>query len=290
MNPKQEKASPKPVKAKAEPRPITADMVKAAVTSRDDFAFEIRVRALLGEHGASNVRHGWSYLDPVEEKPRQFDLRGELHHFRGVRSIQLAIECKNLDPKVPLVISGTARTYEEAYHHFINSGALERGVFVAGPDVRGVYHRYKFVGRSIARLTPKDAGLEVSRREDEADIYKRWSQALASAADPAKAAATNQNVQTVVIPAVVVPDGSLWEVFYDEIGNIQDEPKLVDETTFFVGHEVVLEPGNLWIKLSHVQFFTVAGLNRFLASLTPTTADWNEWFPDKAERYSPPVH
>ncbi len=132
--------------------------------------------------------------------------------------------------------------------------------------------------------------LEVSKRDDEADIYKRWSQALASAVDPARSAASNANVQTAVIPAVAVPDGSLWQMFYDEKGELQDKPTLVESSTLFVGHEVLLELRNLWMRLSHVQFFTVTGLNRFLAKLTTTTADWNEWFPDKAERYTPPVH
>jgi hypothetical protein len=265
-------------------------MVKAAITSRDDFAFEIRVRALLTKYGASNVRHGWSYLDPVEEKPRQFDLRGDLCHFRGVRSIQLAIECKNLDPNAPLVISGTARAHDEAYHHYISSGSLQPSVFVAGPGVRAVYHQYEFVGRNIVRLSQKGDELERSKREDEADIYKRWSQALASAVDPAKSAATNGSLKTAVIPIVVVPDGTLWQVFYDEKGDLQGEPMRTDSTTFFVGHEIELIPRNLWMKLSHVQFFTVAGLDKFLASLTTTTADWNEWFPEVTEQYAPPIH
>jgi hypothetical protein len=161
---------------------------------------------------------------------------------------------------------------------------------MAGPDVRAVYHQYKFVGRSIARLSRKGDALEISKREDEADIHKRWSQALASAVDPAKSAATNGTIQTAVIPAVVVPDGSLWQMFYDEKGDLQGEPEQVDSTTFFVGHEIELMPRNLWMKLSHVQFFTIAGLNKFLANLTTTTANWNEWFPDQTERYTPPIH
>jgi len=290
MNPKHEKAEAKPGEAPRDPVPITSDMVKAAITNRDDFAFEIKVRALLIKHGASNVRHGWSYLDPVEEKPRQFDLRGEMCHFNNLRFIQLAVECKNLEPSQPLVISGTARTYEEAYHHYLSSDSLRCWVYEAGADTRGVYHRYEFVGRHVTRLSLKGNALEISKRDEEGDIYKRWSQALASAVDPAKSAANNTGVQTAVLTAVVIPDGSLWQMFYDDKGNLQDKPKLVESSTLFVGHEVVLDPRNLWMKLSHVQFFTVSGLDRFLANLTPTTADWNEWFPDKAERYTPTVH
>ncbi len=269
---------------------ITPEMVNAFVASKDDFGFEIRVKAVLEKHNASNVRHGWSYIDPVEQKPRQFDLRADLLHFRNVRRLRLALECKNLDPVSPLVISGTARTAEEAYHHFIKAGTLPHGVYEAGYNVRGVYNRYSFVGRNINRAVLKGGSLEVAKRDDETDIYKRWSQALASAVDPSKEALTDGVLETAVIPAVVVPDDSLWQVSFDENGNVQDKPKLVEMVSIFVGHEVVLKSKSLWMKLSHVDFFTISGLSRFLAHLMNTTADWNEWFPDCASRYEPPVH
>ena len=59
-----------------------------------------------------------------------------------------------------------------------------RGVFVADPSVRGVYHRYEFVGRSITRLSISrrpmsglnlDRGLGPSHGKPRAPPLIRWS-------------------------------------------------------------------------------------------------------------------
>jgi len=102
------------------------------------------------------VRHGWTYLDPVEEKPRQFDLRCVLKHFNSERYMQMAVECKNLAPEAPLIISGTRRTYEESFHDFVHSdtrASTVTGTCVCRSHVKNeVYPCGGFVERAFSEL------------------------------------------------------------------------------------------------------------------------------------------
>ena len=270
---------------------ITGNDVKAAIAGNDTYAFELKVAALFKKHGG-NFRHGWYYVDPIEEKSRQFDLRADMFNNRGTRCLRFAVECKNLATGHPLVVSGTTRTYEEAFHHFILSGP-HRGGFAAGANTRGIYSQYSFVGKNLIRLNPKGNGLEV-KRDEETDIYKRWSQALASAVEMCVSAINLgseqvMEIEPAVVPAVVVPDGTLWEMAYNEDGTLDGEPKETDATTVFVNHKVELVARNFWMRLSHVNFWTVSGLDRFLAGLHGSPANWDQWFPSRDYPYTPPV-
>jgi hypothetical protein len=269
---------------------ITADAIAQAIATTDDFGHEMRVKAIL-KRGA-HVQHGWAYLDPIEGKPRQFDFRARVDHREHAWRIQMAVESKNLAAEAPLIISGTARTKEEAFHHFVVSETNQ-----GGPRVMSVwrdqeiYPQGRFAGKNALRLRP-DRGFLVPGPDS--DIYGRWAQALASADELCKEAiaATDhlqRQVCTVVLPVVVVPDGTLWMAEYREDGTMTG-PVQSDSTTLFVNHEIVVVPRNHWMKLGHVHFFTLKGLEGFMMTLTAKGASWEEWFPSSAEHYAPPVH
>src|SRR5436309_1377606 len=111
------------MKQKSPPPPIdiNAATLAQAIATGDDFAHEMHIKAVL-KRGA-RVQHGWSYLDPIEAKPRQFDLRARLEHRENARWINMAVEGKNFSAEMPLVVSGTARTQEEGFHHFVMAEA-----------------------------------------------------------------------------------------------------------------------------------------------------------------------
>jgi hypothetical protein len=117
--------------------------------------------------------------------------------------------------------------------------------------------------------------------EAESGIYDRWSQALASAKDLcAESLYSGQNEGnphlSVVLPGVVVPDGTLWEARYDRDGE-SAAPEAVEATTVFVNHEIEVKKSNNWTNLSHVHFWTLSGLKHFLDSLRKEGA-WDVWF------------
>jgi len=274
-------------------------MILEQLQRSDDFGFELKTKGTL-ENAGARVTHGWTYIDPIEEKPRQFDLRAQfLNLGAGRHHLLLAAECKNLDPIAPLVISGTRRTKDEAFYDFVQAdgtNGLRQHVMRVRADCY-LYQRDEFVGKSLLRLKPdektKGAAKLIPASEKESDVYGRWSQALASAGDLCREAAsiganTGEVHKSIIIPAVVVPDGALWTVEYKKDGTIFEGPKAADAATIFVNHEITIVPKNLWTNLSHVHFFTLTGLQDFLAPLNrfPST----DWFPTTAERHQPTMH
>src|SRR5258708_23937041 len=144
---------------------VTVDLLKKAILAEDDFGHEMRVRKILEDIPRSNVAHGWTYKDPQEGKPRQFDLRFTLSIPEHNRRFQLAVECKNLAPDAPLVVCGTDRTASESFHYYMRSMVTEQmryGSMTAIPETslqrsngaRSYYKPGEFVGKSLLRLKP----------------------------------------------------------------------------------------------------------------------------------------
>lgn len=274
------------------PEPVTADAIAQAIAHSDDFGHEMRVRAVLRLRGA-HVQHGWAYLDPVEGKPRQFDFRATLS--RETRTMKLAVEAKNLSPDAPLVVSGTTRVRDEAFHDRVKCQNRNGHDFIAVLRSRADQPFYpvgEFVGKSILRLKRDGKKGLVHSSSLESEIYNRWSQALASADELCKAAAISvagqHEKETVILPIVVVPDGTLWQAEYKADGTLAEPPAQVDATNLFLNHEVVVRPHNNWMNLSHVNFYTLTGLDQFLRDLP--NFQWSEWFSASAEAHTPPVH
>jgi len=280
---------------------ITADLIKASILTEDDFGHEMRVRKVLESVPGAEVTHGWTYRDPQEGKPRQFDLRFTLRHEKYGRCIQLAVECKNLSPDAPLIVSGTDRVASESFHDYIKSEtriglAFGQTAFTPSNSIQrcegasSVYKPGAFVGKSLLRLKPdaKESNL-VRAAAQESEIYGRWSQSLASADELCKRAPNfgfGQSkvaaVTTVTLPFVVVPDGTLWKCHYESTGKIRGAPIPADEVFFFINHLVEvrllpMEQGR--VALSHVHFVTLKGLRLFIQGLMSSVPGrWEEWF------------
>lgn len=79
--------------AKYRETPITAEDLTEYVTTQDDFGLELFVYAKARELGLS-ATHGGTYIDPVTEKLRQYDVRASAVQLPSGRRIDLAIECK----------------------------------------------------------------------------------------------------------------------------------------------------------------------------------------------------
>ncbi len=272
---------------------ITSTDIEAVIATEDDFGHEMRVGRVLRGYLGSQTSQGGTYADPVSGKARQFDFRWRYQ--LGEFGLSLAIECKNLNPDSPVVISGRERSKSEAFHELVesrkgghfrtNKGDIFLDVTAArvirritGND--SVYFPEAFVGKSLLQLKKKEG--KYTRTRD-VEIYEKWSQALASAVDLVHTAgrnataATNQHVFTFVVPVVVLPDDSLWKIEYDVNGKIVGHPQPANEVDFFVAHEASpsIEPGDLRqpYVFSHLHFLTLTG---FAALLLRITSD-KEW-------------
>jgi hypothetical protein len=266
------------------------------IEKEDDFGHEMRVGGALRNHIA-NVEHGGTYLDPLTQKPRQFDYRCSLR--REAKCLSLAVECKNLSPAVPLIISGTARAEGEAFHDLIESriGVRKRGsAIVAGASSitrrasreHAFYAPGQFVGKSVSRIETDKNPME---RLPDREIYEKWTQALSSAVGLAESACrlaevSFPTVTTAILPVLVVPDGVLWSANYDDNGRMPSDPATSDECELFLGKEIELgqkgTPLFHRFKFSHVHFFTLKGLGSFLSKMALNEHAWSRLFTDKA--------
>lgn len=278
--------------------PPTSEAILAILAEQDAFGHEMRVRRILQTVSDGNILHGGTYSDPLQQKVRQFDFRFVLSNQAARKRIRMAIECKSVPLGSPLIFTGTSRVNEEAYHEFFGSRFGRRdppGIIRGGPPWelwhcakrQSIYSTNVFVGKSLVRRE--------NNKNGESDIYDRWTQAVNSAFDlcrDAIEATLRDDFGQVVLPVVVVPDETMWEVGYDSSTCAPSTPKAVDEVRYFIGQKVPVplpphtqnHAGNrLIFQLSHVHFFTLRGIGQFLAKLSAAGADWDEWFPEGAQ-------
>jgi hypothetical protein len=272
---------------------LTPKSLLAAIERDDDFAFEMAVSRNLHRLKSIRIHHGGTYSDPVERKPRQFDFRCELWDDATPDRAKFAIEVKNLSSESPLVISGIRRPSTDSRHQWIVSdcslGILNAAVGICSSNSR-IYPAGVFTGKSLGRygIGPrnKSGGSDLLKTSDE-DIYKRWSQALASAYDlcesSARVAAGSgiKYMRTAIIPVVVVPDGTLWKIEYTDEGQRLGFPEPSNLLEFYVNHsQTIAHPAigaPMAFTFTHLHFVTLTGLTSLMAGFGETGAYWNTW-------------
>lgn len=130
-------------------------------------------------------------------------------------------------------------------------------------------------------------------RTQDSDIYDKWAQALSSGVELAGSAchsATVSSVQrfvTAVLPAVVVPDGLLWQVVYNDSGSVSTDPVQVDECELLVAREIEVggpkgTPLFHRFTFSHVHFFTLRGFGSFLSKMAVNEHAWTKLFTERS--------
>src|SRR6185503_3395391 len=106
---------------------ISPSDIQTVVLKEDDFGHEMRVGSVIRDIPNIQTQHSGTYTDSVSGKPRQFDFRCSLR--KESSELQLAVECKNLSASAPIVMCGTERQKNEAFHDLIESqwGLHKRG-------------------------------------------------------------------------------------------------------------------------------------------------------------------
>jgi len=267
---------------------ITAGEIKKVILEEDDFGFELRVGSILNIVNSRPVapdneriiggilQHGGTYKDQVTGKTRQFDYRSAIVR-QDSKAVYMALECKNLNPDLPLVICGRLRNHNESYHVFIGQ---EAGFPVLKKSIGSFYRTGEFVGKSLLRIKEKN-GKHCA--DNDSEIYDKWSQALASSYDLASDALnrTKRIQNGFVMPVVVLPDDSLWCAELDPEGKLSKNPAKTDACKYFVEHE--LKIGQSSIVLTHIHFVTCKGLRTLLEWLVnDTNCIWDQIFHPRA--------
>jgi hypothetical protein len=258
-------------------KPITKTDLEEFIKTQDDFALELFAYSLVRDRGFA-ATHAGSYNDPITGKTRQFDVRANRSCGEDLH-VLLAIETKCLRPSFPLLISQIPRISSESFQDVMQSEGykktVEGRVKSIGPrvlrldGVRSIYPPNQYVGKAVTQVGYNDVGRFV---ENDSEIYDKWGQAIASLNDLVRRAsalnsATEMAQCSIVLPVLVVPDGTLWIVNYSEGGSLQEGPSLTDQVQFYigVGQSYVPNPDYLF-TVSHLHVVTKSGLIALLDS------------------------
>jgi hypothetical protein len=249
--------------------PIASVDVKEYLATRDDFAMELLICRMTLASGFQ-VTHGGTYVDPVTDKPRQYDVRAEIE--LDGRVLGLAIECKSLGVDYPLVVSRVPRTKFESQMSYVMpvSPSLVATQLLPAKELKVsphmLYPEGEGVGRSMTQV-----GRSLQSNElvgGDPDVYDKWTQALASAADLI-AGAVRAGSFNAVLPVLVVSDKTLWVADYDANGVLKGDPVQIDECEYFVGRKYETgSPLPFRFTVSHLHICTLSGLKLFLYRLS----------------------
>jgi hypothetical protein len=271
------------------------------IKEKDDFNFEINVLKLGTDNGFL-CKHAGSYIDPLSKKIRQFDLQFEMHF--GSFHIFLPIECKNLNPEYPIVISQTPRELNESYHEIIVSKNLYQAgskksvnEFIEDDDRfnksfpvkistnNKIYPKKANVGKSIMQISVDVDGKANSKNEE---IYDKWIQVFGQARSVLNQAAEIYNKNTndfnfsAIFPILVIPNNCLWTINYDLNGNILNKPKLEDYSELYFGLESSFtDIYEDFFTFSHLKICTFKAFEKYLQKIIGKKHFFNNIFPNQ---------
>lgn len=274
--------------AKLGAKPISATDIEEYLEKESDFAFELRVLDKLTKLGYS-CQHSGLYEDPVTNKAREFDIRAIKS--MNNRRIYLSVECKNARENYPFVAHCTPRKEHESFHDVLicprprrsrdpyagilskpNSSFIYR--VTQQSENKSIYVQGDYVAKSVGQVGKTQSG-EISASDD--SVYDKVSQSLHSAHDLIEGAhflkPKEEDLSAFILPILVIPDGSLWQVNYDANGVRQTPPALSDHISYFVGKSwrvgYISEDHPrlsdfVWYKLSHLEITTFSFLEQVL--------------------------
>lgn len=295
---------------------MKSEDIKQALLEDNDFGHELRVGRIIKEIRQRQddifnpltridiVEHGGTYTDRVSGKSRQFDYRCRMRRDRSndgedEGSLWMAVECKNLFERNPLVVCGRKRTRAEAFHTFVESPSWRPETATPYKDQLatkyvdgdfGLYPPREFVGKTLLRIRQvkeKNVAARFVTDPQGTDVYEKWSQALASSVDLAEGTGSPDNerfIRSFVLPIVVLPNDVLWRVAYDDSGSITEGPTKVEEVEYYVQHPIRVQGWRL--VLTHVHFVTLNGFQGLLSRyINNERRHWQTTFFAEARRF-----
>lgn len=263
--------------------PVQAKDVEEYLDEVSDFAFEMSVLSVL-ENLRFPCQHGGTYTDPVTGKARQFDIRAgpkaresmDMARGRldpGRARLVLCVECKNIRDFFPLVVHRVRRRRHEAFHSLIRYDPLPHSRIPPMTDIKVVrvdhtlYEPGEPAGKRLDQVGRTPAG-EI--QSSDRDVFEKLSQAIASTRDlTLEIVRKRDRLDYLVLPVVVIPDGRLWTVDYEENGARLDEPHQSPAAELYVGQTWPLDIPGLSFTLSHLEIVTIGHLTQFVESRLP---------------------
>lgn len=286
--------------AKLKSDPIVQSDLLEYLNSYSDFSFELAVLKMLRERGIE-CEHGGHYEDPVTNKSREFDIRAKktINQYR----IRMAIECKNIRDNFPILISCVPRHEQESYHQIalvsepkIDSTMIalsihqSRANTLSIRDQHSLYKASEPVGKSTVQV---GRGTDNAISSNDSELYEKWGQCLASVKELVDSVYWDGSRDdqekpylSAVFPFVVVPNGRLWIVSYDEDGNRVSDPTSTDRCSCFIDkdYEMGTKLAKAHMSLSHVEIVTYDGMRSFIEKYVTTEEGMASVFPKEGIR------
>lgn len=257
---------------------IEAADLEKYLEQEEGFALEMAALKACKANRAQ-AEHGGSYLDPQSGRSRQFDIRAQLGPNYGDCSLRMAIECKTLGVKFPLLVSRLPREAHERRSCFLKTEIGSGDTLISQKVLQrengsSLYRRGEMVGKGMARVGIKRAkGKEDEFVSNDEEVFAKWDQALASCHDLVATAwkdssQVQRTVYTFVMPILLLGDGDLWVADYASDGSLEEGPRQVESCEFFVNHSIQCDTGlpygNIEYVASHLHIFTLSGFRKFV--------------------------
>jgi len=282
---------------------IGPDEIIKFLDDQSDFTLEMKVFSHTKSQRFQKVEHGGTYEDPATQLPRQFDIRAQAYSDLGRnRCIKLAVECKALSEKFPLVIQRVPRLYNESYHEIYHahtedyfreidlrtgihepSGRIARRLRTQSESM--LYRSNEFVGKSSNQIGWKRNTNELIANDKE--VYNKWAQAIASAHElifecrKDRSLRNKIEVYNIILPILVVPDNCLWIVDYDTEGTRIADPTTCEHTSIYIGKQHKgsgVSLGGWQYTLSHLEVMTLSGYKDFTKKIASNGDFWDDIF------------
>ena len=138
------------------------------------------------------------------------------------------------------------------------------------------------VGKSSNQIGKKNDKLFANDKE----VYDKWAQAISSAhvlVDDSVYERERLGFSdsfSVIFPVLIVPDDCLWCVDYDKEGKRLAEPKVTNETSFYISKEY-WKKGQMHAAYtaSHLHIMTFSGYKHFTGKIASNIRFWAEVYP-----------
>ncbi len=242
-------------------RPFSKSDVEEAVGKDSSFAFECQAFKRL-KKWFSEMQHCGTYIDPVTNMHREFDIRASATATSGAQ-LRLAIECKQISDATPVVVLRTRRKLNEKgacriapiAPHNEHSGRMAR--------IQDVFLRYSegSVGRSIEQYHRAKGG-ELKKVRSADSVYPKWSQAVASCHELVVGSLRAKGKHsTFVVPVLLIPNKCLWVIDFDEDGNPSDA-KEVAHCEIFIDAPI----GEQGFRATHLEIWTIGSIDERVQS------------------------
>lgn len=251
-------------------KPILEKDISEFLENEADFAFEMKVLHKLDQLELS-CDHAGTYTDPVTQKKREYDIRARKKIDNC--NLLLAVECKNIRANSPLLANCVKRRPAESFHeliYFKAEGSATPLLHFKRKRIEGnlsIYQPHEFVAKKIDQVGRANNGAMIG---NDGSIFEKISQAASSAYGLIEESTRiRETAVHSIIPILVIPDNTLWQVDYTETGKQIGKPRKASRCNFFIDQTwpVKYYNGEIDYTLSHLEITAISELENTVKEL-----------------------